>query len=75
MTDTVIIVLVALGVFATGCVYALIRVLMDGRRMRRKLHERRVDDAEREALFWEKRYGELIEVISARTDQAAGEKR
>ena len=74
MTDTVIIVLIALGVFATVCVYALIRCLMDGRRLRRKLHERRAEDAAREALFWEKRYCELVETVANRTDQAKATK-
>jgi hypothetical protein len=73
MKDILIIAGFALGVFVAGCIYALIRVLMDGRKQRRKMHERRVEDAEREEMFkavdWERRYAELVETVAQRTGQ------
>lgn len=51
MSDTLIIGLIALGVFIVGCLCAFVCVLMDGRRMRRKMRQRRVEDAEREEMF------------------------
>ena len=87
MTAIFIIALVVCGLVAA---FWFIRVKMDGRKMREKMHRRRVEDAEREALMreawhnvveppddninWARRYAELVEDVSRRTDQAKGMK-
>ena len=42
---------IAIGVCAIAIAVYFIRLAMDGRRLRRKLHERRVEDAERAKMF------------------------
>mgnify|MGYP001580352628 CR=1 FL=1 len=43
--------LIAIAVFTLAFIVWLIRLLMDGRRQRAKMHERRVEDEERKQLF------------------------
>jgi hypothetical protein len=88
MNDFLVIFGIALVVVVLAFLVWFIRIKMDGRKQRAKMHERRVEDAEREALLsdawgnvvkppddninWERRYAELVEDVSRRTDQAKG---
>jgi hypothetical protein len=49
--EALVIIGIALGVCGGSVVGWFICVKMDGRKLRKKLHERRVEDAEREEMF------------------------
>ena len=82
------ILIIALVVVIVGAAVIYGRALVKQGRDRMLLHRRRVEDAEREermgeawqnvlkkpkdGIDWERRYAELVEDVSRRTDQAKG---